>query len=339
MRTSLDQTLLFVLAQALVAKAQSCPDIQIFGARETTVSPGFGSAGALIDMIKADHSGATAEAIEYPACGGQSSCGGVQYGDSARQGTEAVATAVNDFHSRCPDSQIVLVGYSQGGHIMHNAICGGGDSGAGISDTAVPITASAVAQVKAAILLGDPRYVSGLAYGVGTCTSGGFDARPSGFVCPNAGKVQLYCDAEDPYCCNGNDANHHQQYVTLYGTEALAFVNSKLGASGEAGGSNDDTPAVPSTGNSNEGTAPVQPSTGSDDSVGSSPSATILPQETTTGGSSEGGNRQEQGNGQEQGTNCAALWGQCGGQAWTGATCCSEGTCKQFNQYYSQCLN
>lgn len=56
---------------------------------------------------------------------------------------------------------------------MHNAICGGGDSGAGISDTAVPITASAVAQVKAAILLGDPRYVSGLAYGVGTCTSGG----------------------------------------------------------------------------------------------------------------------------------------------------------------------
>lgn len=56
---------------------------------------------------------------------------------------------------------------------MDNAICGGGDPGSGISDTAVPITASAVAKVKAAILLGDPRYVSGLAYGVGTCTSGG----------------------------------------------------------------------------------------------------------------------------------------------------------------------
>ncbi|KAJ4317076.1 hypothetical protein N0V84_007529 [Fusarium piperis] len=320
MRASLDQTLLFLLAQALVAKAQSCPDIQIFGARETTVSPGFGSAGALIDMIKADHSGATAEAIKYPACGGQSSCGGVQYGDSARQGTEAVAKAVNDFHSRCPDSQIVLVGYSQGGHIMHNAICGGGDSGAGISDTAVPITTSAVAKVKAAILLGDPRYVSGLAYGVGTCTSGGFDARPSGFVCPNAAKVQLYCDAEDPYCCKGNDANHHQQYVRLYGKEALAFVNSKLRASGEAGGSTDDTPPAPSTSNSNGGASV-------------SPSVSIPPQETTTKGSSGGGN------GQEQGSNCAALWGQCGGQAWTGATCCSAGTCKQFNQYYSQCLN
>lgn len=113
MRPSLDQTFLFLLAQALVAKAQSCPGIHIFGARETTVSPGFGSAGALINMIKADHPGATSEAIVYPACGGQSSCGGVQYGDSARQGTQAVTKAVNDFHTRCPNSQIVLVGYSQ----------------------------------------------------------------------------------------------------------------------------------------------------------------------------------------------------------------------------------
>ncbi|EJD47900.1 hypothetical protein AURDEDRAFT_162872 [Auricularia subglabra TFB-10046 SS5] len=37
--------------------------------------------------------------------------------------------------------------------------------------------------------------------------------------------------------------------------------------------------------------------------------------------------------------NCAALWGQCGGQGWTGATCCASGTCKAQNQWYSQCLN
>ncbi|QGI81314.1 hypothetical protein CEK25_008043 [Fusarium fujikuroi] len=227
MRASLDSTLL-ILANILAVKAQSCPDIHIFGARETSVAPGFGSAGQLVDMIKADHPGATSEAIDYPACGGQASCGGVQYGDSAKQGTQAVTTAVNGLNQRCPQTKIVLVGYSQGGQIMDNNICGGPDSGAGISDSSVPLSASAVQQVKAVIMLGDPRYVSGLSYGVGTCTAGGFDARPAGFTCPNADKVQIYCDSQDPFCCNGNDSNHHQQYVSIYGKEALAFVNSKL---------------------------------------------------------------------------------------------------------------
>lgn len=35
---------------------------------------------------------------------------------------------------------------------------------------------------------------------------------------------------------------------------------------------------------------------------------------------------------------CAALYGQCGGQDWTGPTCCASGTCKVSNQWYSQCL-
>ncbi|KAH6704774.1 endo-1,4-beta-xylanase [Verticillium dahliae] len=35
---------------------------------------------------------------------------------------------------------------------------------------------------------------------------------------------------------------------------------------------------------------------------------------------------------------CAAAWAQCGGQGWTGATCCQSGTtCKAQNQWYSQC--
>jgi hypothetical protein len=36
---------------------------------------------------------------------------------------------------------------------------------------------------------------------------------------------------------------------------------------------------------------------------------------------------------------CAALWGQCGGQGFSGAKCCSAGSCKEMNPYYSQCLN
>ncbi|KAI0395723.1 glycosyl hydrolase family 62-domain-containing protein [Xylariaceae sp. FL0594] len=35
---------------------------------------------------------------------------------------------------------------------------------------------------------------------------------------------------------------------------------------------------------------------------------------------------------------CAGLYEQCGGQGWTGPTCCSSGTCKVGNDWYSQCL-
>ncbi|KAJ3346225.1 hypothetical protein HDU83_003292 [Entophlyctis luteolus] len=35
---------------------------------------------------------------------------------------------------------------------------------------------------------------------------------------------------------------------------------------------------------------------------------------------------------------CSALYGQCGGNGWTGPTCCSSGKCTYSNEYYSQCL-
>ena len=37
------------------------------------------------------------------------------------------------------------------------------------------------------------------------------------------------------------------------------------------------------------------------------------------------------------GANCAGQWAQCGGNGFNGPTCCSQGTCKKINDYYSQC--
>jgi acetylxylan esterase len=92
---------------------RSCPNIHVFGARETTAPVGYGSAGTVVDLILAAHSGATSEAISYPACGGQSTCGDVSYASSVIQGVAAVASQVNTFNSECPSTILVLVGYSQ----------------------------------------------------------------------------------------------------------------------------------------------------------------------------------------------------------------------------------
>ncbi|TID22049.1 acetylxylan esterase precursor [Venturia nashicola] len=206
---------------AEIEQRQSCPAVYTFAARETTVPQGYGSAGALVYQIKAAFPGSDSDFIVYPACGGQASCGGVSYSDSERQGTATVVKVVTAYNAKCPSTQIILVGYSQGGQIMDNAMCGGSGE---------QLSGAALAAVKVAIFMGDPHNVAGLPYNVGTCKAGGFAARPSNFVCANASKIQSYCDEADPYCCKGNDYATHQGYVKKYGSQAITFIKSKITA-------------------------------------------------------------------------------------------------------------
>ncbi|KAF3399341.1 hypothetical protein DPV78_006866 [Talaromyces pinophilus] len=228
-------------ALSIPIEKRACPNIHVFGARETTVSQGYGSSITVVNDVLNAYSGSTAEAIVYPACGGQSSCGGVSYSSSVAQGIAAVASAVNSFHTECPNTEIVLVGYSQGGEIMDVALCGGGDPNQGYTNTAVQLSASTLSMVKAAIFMGDPLFRAGLSYEVGTCTAGGFDERPAGFSCPSASLIQSYCDASDPYCCNGSNAATHQGYGAEYGNQALAFIKSKLSGGGTTSPGNGTT--------------------------------------------------------------------------------------------------
>ena len=152
---------------------RQCPSIHIFGARETTAAAGYGSSITVVDGVIADNQGATSEAINYPACGGQSSCGGDSYSQSVAAGVAAAVSAVNDYAAECPSTQLVLVGYSQGSEIFDIALCGGGDPNQGLANDGVEFSATAVANIKAAIFMGDPLYHYGLPYDVGTCTAGG----------------------------------------------------------------------------------------------------------------------------------------------------------------------
>ncbi|KAF8172396.1 putative acetyl xylan esterase [Mycena galopus ATCC 62051] len=230
----------FIILLSATLVAAQCPQVHVFGARETTAPPGFGTAASVVSSIQNAFPGTTAEVINYPACGGQASCGSVSYASSVIQGVSAVANQVDAFNSQCPNTILVLVGYSQGGQIMDDAYCGGGDTNEGLTNTAIPISANAQKKIAAAIFMGDPRHIPGLSYNVGTCQASGFAPRPAGFQCPFAANIQSYCDAPDPFCCNGNDPNVHQGYAVEYGSVALTFVKNKvkamLGGTGTEGG-------------------------------------------------------------------------------------------------------
>lgn len=111
--TALSLSLLGISLASPLSSRQSCPAIHIFGARETTAPAGYGTAGVVVNLVLNAYPGSTAEAINYPACGGQSSCGGVSYANSVQQGVAAVTAAVNAFNTKCPSTQLVIVGYSQ----------------------------------------------------------------------------------------------------------------------------------------------------------------------------------------------------------------------------------
>lgn len=104
---------LLLLSALVTLTAAQCPPVHVFGARETTAPPGFGSAGPVVDMVLSSVPGSTSEVINYPACGGQASCGGVSYAQSVIDGVNAVAGQVNTFNTQCPSTVLVLIGYSQ----------------------------------------------------------------------------------------------------------------------------------------------------------------------------------------------------------------------------------
>lgn len=151
----------------LESRQESCPNVHVFGARETTAPQGFGSSGPVVNMILTANPGATKEEIFYPATGGNT------YASSAQAGVMAVTIQVTNFSSRCPDTQIVLVGYSQGAQIMDDAMCGGGDPSEQITNATAPVSASIASRVKAIILMGDPRHTPGAPYNIGNSTQAG----------------------------------------------------------------------------------------------------------------------------------------------------------------------
>ncbi|KUI62785.1 Acetylxylan esterase 2 [Cytospora mali] len=192
----------------------------IIVARESGAPNGVSVMDTVAEEVAARCPGSDISGVPYPAEFNP-------YVESEGEGIGNLTEMVLDYQSCCPDSQVVLMGYSQGAQVTADFLCGN-------SETGFPETeayASSVTDIVAAIvLMGDPSFVAGLPWDNGTADNVSYFPRLNTSACdPVAGRMISYCDANDYYCDSGTSIVVHANYVTKYHSEATDFVVELLG--------------------------------------------------------------------------------------------------------------
>lgn len=136
-------------------------------------------------------------------------------------GADNLSQYIVDYHKKCPNTPLVLFGYSEGAIITMNTLCGGPSRN--------PYNSAYSPIIIATVVYGDETRVPNQPYDLGTCTTGhGVNARNNPSGCDAfAANMQSYCDAPDPLCCGGNNQSVHYTYPATYNSDAASFIKSK----------------------------------------------------------------------------------------------------------------
>jgi cutinase len=211
------------LQGAGIASAETtpgCSDVEIVFARGTNEAPGVGDTGqAFVGALEAQLSGQTVDVygVNYPAS--------LSFSDAAL-GVVDATDRVESIAASCPNTKIVLGGYSQGaavaGYTVTDAVPSGYSLPPGITG---PMPASVAGHIAAVVLFGTPQpYVLGLL---------DHSAPPIAVGAAYTAKTLQLCDEGDPICSPGGlDRAAHSAYATNGSAEQAAqFVANHLGRS------------------------------------------------------------------------------------------------------------
>ncbi|HYO01776.1 MAG TPA: cutinase family protein [Mycobacterium sp.] len=200
-------------AGAPTSWAAPCSDVEVVFARGTFAPPGLGGIGQ--DFVNAVRSkvgdkSVGVYAVVYPAS--------TDF-PTAVDGIRDAANHIENMAATCPDTKLVLGGYSQGaaviGFVTANAVPGGVDP----SEVPKPMPAGVADHVAAVALLGTPdtQFMEMI-------------RQPPVTVGPlYASKAIELCAPGDPICSDGDNNAAHASYTTIGLTDqAASFVASKV---------------------------------------------------------------------------------------------------------------
>jgi hypothetical protein len=208
-----------------VPSSGGCAQVSIITARASTEAAGEGITGALVtQVVNASTQTVSRAAVSYPATLNN-------YANSSLQGINALKTQLTNLVNSCPNTKVVLMGYSQGAHVVGDVL--GGGQGGSLGATTAPVASSISSHVVAVATFGDPRHVaSGPNFNAGTSTRNGRFPRSAAQVSAlNAfsPRIRSWCDRNDTFCAGGFSTNVHLTYLDRYQNAAASFVLNLIG--------------------------------------------------------------------------------------------------------------
>lgn len=187
------------LTGMLATASAACSDIEVVFARGTNDSPGVGRVGnAFISALQNQVGGRSVGvyAVNYPA-----SYDFMAAADGANDASAHVQGTV----ANCPDTRIVLGGYSQGAAVI-DVIAASPVPGLGFS---APLPPGTDAHVAAIAVFGNPSAKLG---------------QPLSNSPVYGNRTIDLCAAGDPVCSAGDDFDAHSGYVPGLTNQAASFV-------------------------------------------------------------------------------------------------------------------
>ncbi|KAJ5640743.1 hypothetical protein N7528_000368 [Penicillium herquei] len=167
------------------------------------------------------------ESIDYPATDETTS-------DSYFVGRAAAAKQLIAYREKCPESKIVILGYSEGSLCIDDAITGssGNEYLGNVSQPLVPID---VAQsVTALVLYGNPRHMPYQPYNIFNLTQNVTGKYPKtqeklAYFNKAIGSATAdYCNVNDIVCASGTSLTAHESYTDVWNYNAADFIKSKI---------------------------------------------------------------------------------------------------------------
>ncbi len=195
------------------ASAAPCPDVEVVFARGTFEPPGVGGIGkSFVDSVRTQAAGKTVSVypVNYPAS--------TDF-PTAVQGIRDAANHIEATAASCPDTKIVLGGFSQGAAVAGFVTSEAVPSGASAEDVPDPMPPEVANHVAAVALFGkpSPRFMKMI------------DTPPVEIGALYAPKTIDLCVSNDPICADkGDGANHNLYNVNGMTTQAASFAVGRI---------------------------------------------------------------------------------------------------------------